>query len=455
MKTVNPSTEKVIGEYAPDSPQDIEAKINSAAGAFQNWRKFSTEARCDKLRAVAAALRKHRSDLARIMATEMGKPLTGGETEINKCAVACDHFVQNADALLMPTALAASGGKGYARYDPLGPILAIMPWNYPFWQVFRCGVAALAAGNVIILKHAPNVPACAKAIDDMFREAGFPAGVFTSLRIDDNAVVQKLCSHPAIAAVSLTGSEKAGSAVASTAGGALKKTVLELGGSDAFIVLKDCDVEFAAMSAAEARCSNTGQSCIAPKRFIVEESVLAKFQDALVVAMKRRKTGDPMDHATEVGPLARKDLMDTLQRQVDDSVKAGAKLLVGGQRATPVGFFYAPTVLTDVRPGMPVFDEETFGPVAPVISAANAAEAVRLANQSRFGLGASIWTRNLAAAEELAVDLDCGNVFINSVVRSDPRLPFGGIKNSGWGRELSEAGIKEFMNVKTVWVGKP
>jgi succinate-semialdehyde dehydrogenase/glutarate-semialdehyde dehydrogenase len=444
-----------LGDFVPDSPAEIEAKLNSVAAAYDSWRRVSFERRADRFQLVARQLRARRADLARMMAQEMGKPLTPAEAEISKCAVTCEHFGQHAKELLQQTPLATSGGRGYARYDPIGPILAIMPWNLPFWQVFRCAVPALMAGNVVALKHAVNVPGCAKAIEEIFREAGFPAGTFVSLRVADDAVVQKLCSHPAIRGVSLTGSEKAGSAVAATAGGALKKTVLELGGSDSFIVLKDSDIEFTATSAAEARCANSGQSCIAAKRFIVEEDIADRFQETFVDAMNKLKMGDPMDHATDMGPLARKDLLDNLQRQVDESVRAGATLVTGGKRADGQGYFYPPTILIDVRPGMPVFDEETFGPVAAVISAEDAGEAVQLANKSRFGLGASIWTKDLDRAEKLAADIEAGNVFINSVVRSDPRLPFGGIKNSGWGRELSEAGIKEFTNVKTVWVSKP
>jgi succinate-semialdehyde dehydrogenase/glutarate-semialdehyde dehydrogenase len=334
-------------------------------------------------------------------------------------------------------------------------MLAIVPWNYPFWQVFRVAAAALAAGNTMILKHAPIVPGSAAALEDVFQEAGFPEGVFVSVRIDDNAAAQQLCAHPLIRAVTVTGSERTGAAVGATAGGAIKKMSLELGGSDPFIVLRDADVEFAAASAAEARCVNSGQSCIAAKRFIVEEPVRARFEDAFVAAMNKRKFGDPMDPATQYGPLARKGLIETLQKQVDDSVQAGARLLCGGQRRSGVGYFYEPTVLADVRPGMPAFDEETFGPAAAVIGAADVAEAVQLANQSRFGLGASIWTRDLTNAEKIAADIDAGNVFINAVVRSDPRLPFGGVKNSGFGRELAEQGVKEFVNIKTVWVSKP
>jgi succinate-semialdehyde dehydrogenase/glutarate-semialdehyde dehydrogenase len=455
MKIINPSTEQVIGDFPPDSPSKVEDKVRLAAAAYDPWRRLGVEERCTKLRAVAGALRRRRSEFARVMAQEVGKPITAGESEINKCAVACEHFAQNAAKLLEPTQLASGGGRGYCRFDPLGPMLAIVPWNYPFWQVFRVAAAALAAGNTMILKHAPIVPGSAAALEDVFQEAGFPEGVFVSVRIDDNAAAQQLCAHPLIRAVTVTGSERTGAAVGATAGGAIKKMSLELGGSDPFIVLRDADVEFAAASAAEARCVNSGQSCIAAKRFIVEEPVRARFEDAFVAAMNKRKFGDPMDPATQYGPLARKGLIETLQKQVDDSVQAGARLLCGGQRRSGVGYFYEPTVLADVRPGMPAFDEETFGPAAAVIGAADVAEAVQLANQSRFGLGASIWTRDLTNAEKIAADIDAGNVFINAVVRSDPRLPFGGVKNSGFGRELAEQGVKEFVNIKTVWVSKP
>jgi succinate-semialdehyde dehydrogenase/glutarate-semialdehyde dehydrogenase len=455
MKIINPSTEQVIGDFPPDSQSKVEDKVRLAAAAYDPWRRLGVEERCTKLRAVAGALRRRRSEFARVMAQEVGKPITAGESEINKCAVACEHFAQNAAKLLEPTQLASGGGRGYCRFDPLGPMLAIVPWNYPFWQVFRVAAAALAAGNTMILKHAPIVPGSAAALEDVFQEAGFPEGVFVSVRIDDNAAAQQLCAHPLIRAVTVTGSERTGAAVGATAGGAIKKMSLELGGSDPFIVLRDADVEFAAASAAEARCVNSGQSCIAAKRFIVEEPVRARFEDAFVAAMNKRKFGDPMDPATQYGPLARKGLIETLQKQVDDSVQAGARLLCGGQRRSGVGYFYEPTVLADVRPGMPAFDEETFGPAAAVIGAADVAEAVQLANQSRFGLGASIWTRDLTNAEKIAADIDAGNVFINAVVRSDPRLPFGGVKNSGFGRELAEQGVKEFVNIKTVWVSKP
>jgi succinate-semialdehyde dehydrogenase/glutarate-semialdehyde dehydrogenase len=455
MKIINPATEKVVGDYPPDTPEVIDGKLRAAADAFEGWRARSMEDRCTRLRRLAALLRQKHSDLALIAAREMGKPLSAGETEVNKCAVTCEHFAQHAAGLLEPQNLATSGGRGYARFDALGPVLGIMPWNFPYWQVIRFAAAAITAGNTIILKHAPSVPECATALENAFRDSGYPEGTFVSVRIDDNATAQKLCSDPRIAAVSFTGSGRAGALVAASAGASIKKSVLELGGSDAFIVLKDADIEFTAASAAEARCMNTGQSCIAAKRFLIDASIFEKFRDAMAAAMKKRKIGDPMDRNIDLGPLARLDLLENLQRQVDQSLAAGAKLIFGGKRSSPIGFFYPPTMLTDCGPGMPVFDEETFGPVAALRSVADSEEMIHLANQNQFGLGASIWTHDLQNGEKMAARLDVGSVYINSIVRSDPRMPFGGIKKSGWGRELAEQGLKEFTNTKTVWVGKP
>jgi acyl-CoA reductase-like NAD-dependent aldehyde dehydrogenase len=454
ITAINPSTEQPAGEYPEDSPGEIDSKLRAAEAGFIDWKHKSLVERIEPLRVLAGVLRDRRSEYAELMALEMGKPISVGEKEISKCSVVCEHFVQNSASALAPVELASGGGRGYVRYDPLGPVLAIMPWNLPFWQVIRMAIPAMVAGNVVLLKHAPNIPGCAAALQAAFDEAGYPRGVFTSLRIAENSIVQKVCADKAIRSIALTGSEKAGVHVAALGGALLKKTTMELGGSDPFIVLKDCDVPFTADAAVEARCDNSGQSCIAPKRFIVENAVLRPFLEGLIYAMKKRKLGDPTDPSNDMGPLARKDLMDNLQRQVDATIKAGAKLVVGGARVGSVGYFYPPTILANVTPGMVAFDEETFGPIVALTGVADADEAIRLANQTRFGLGASIWTRNLPVAEKLAAEIDAGSVFVNTAVRSDPRLPFGGVKNSGWGRELADWGLKEFTNAKTVWVTK-
>jgi succinate-semialdehyde dehydrogenase/glutarate-semialdehyde dehydrogenase len=337
------------------------------------------------------------------------------------------------------------------RFEPLGPVLAVMPWNFPFWQVFRFAAPALAAGNVGLLKHASNVPGCALAIEEVFREAGFPDGAFATLLVRA-AAVERVVTHPHVRAVTLTGSEAAGREIAAHAGRSLKKTVLELGGSDPFLVLADADPEWAASEAAKARCINSGQSCIAAKRFLVEEAIAEPFERALVAAMEGMRVGDPMDRATQVGPLAREDLLADLHSQVERSLDRGARLLTGGRRLERPGYYYAPTVLADVVPGMAAFDEETFGPVAAVTRCRDVDEAVALANRSSYGLAASVWTGDPARGRDLAPRLESGSVFVNEIVKSDPRLPFGGVKASGYGRELAEFGIREFVNVKTVWV---
>jgi len=349
--------------------------------------------------------------------------------------------------------VASDAARSFVRYDPLGPILAVMPWNFPMWQVIRAAAPALMAGNVLVLKHASNVPGCADELERVFADAGFPSGVFQQVRIP-GAAAEALVDHPAIAAVTLTGSDAAGRALGARAGRALKKTVLELGGSDPFLVLADADPMQAATQAAAARIINNGQSCIAAKRFIVERPLAERFEWLLGQRMARLKLGDPLDRATELGPLARPDLVDALERQVQESIKAGARLVTGGARPQRVGSFYAPTVLADVHPGMPAFDEETFGPLAAVIVAKDAPDAVRLANQSGFGLGASVWTSDEARGEALAREIEAGSVFVNGIVKSDPRLPFGGVKRSGYGRELGLWGMREFVNIKTVWIGR-
>jgi succinate-semialdehyde dehydrogenase/glutarate-semialdehyde dehydrogenase len=452
MKSINPATEAVLGEYPEHSWEQIERICISAQQAFTSWRKTKIDQRARLLRELGGVLRARKNELPSLMTAEMGKPISAAESEIEKCVLGCEYFAQHAEKFLQARAIPSDATRSYVRFDPLGVVLAIMPWNFPVWQALRAAIPALAAGNTFLLKHAPNVPGCALAIEKALLDAGFPPGVFTAILTPDNAVAQRIASHPAIAAVTLTGSERAGSAVAAEAGKALKKTVMELGGSDPFIILADADVHSVAKSAAEARCQNNGESCIAAKRFIVEQAIAEEFETHFVAAMGALKLGDPMDRSVQVGPLARLDLLENLQRQVKQTIEQGAILRCGGLRRPGKGFFFEPTVLTQVRPGMTAFEEETFGPVAAVIRAENIEKAVELANQTRYGLGASIWTSDPERAEEICGQLDAGGVFINGIVKSDARLPFGGTKKSGWGRELSEFGIREFVNIKTVWV---
>jgi succinate-semialdehyde dehydrogenase/glutarate-semialdehyde dehydrogenase len=399
----------------------------------------------------AEVLRSREEDYARLMTEEMGKPITQSRSEIQKCAWVCDYYADNAERFLCEQQVKTDARESFVRFEPLGPVLAVMPWNFPFWQVFRFAAPTLMAGNVGLLKHAGNVPGSAEAIEQIFREAGFPSGVFAALLVNSEKV-DGLIASPQVRAVSLTGSETAGAAVAAAAGKLIKKCVLELGGSDPFIVLADADVIKVAKQAVQARCINSGQSCIAAKRFIVEAAVIDQFEQAFVAELERLQVGDPMQHATDIGPLARFDLLESLHGQVTRSVGAGARLLVGGRRVERRGYFYHPTALTGVTPGMAVFDEETFGPVAAIVRADNPEHAVQLANRSSFGLAASIWTQDVDLAKRLAVDIEAGGVFINEIAKSDPRLPFGGIKKSGFGRELSDFGIREFVNIKTIRV---
>jgi succinate-semialdehyde dehydrogenase / glutarate-semialdehyde dehydrogenase len=452
MKSLNPATEEVIAEYPEHTPAQIEQILTSADAAFSKWRTASFQNRAPLMKQAASLLRRKRDELAKLMTAEVGKTITASESEIEKCAATCDFFAEKSETFLSPQAIPSDASKSYVRFDPLGPVLAIMPWNFPLWQVIRFAAPALMAGNVAVLKHAPNVPGCSLALEKIFSEAGFPTGVFSSLLISDNQAAQRLVDHPVIRAVTLTGSERAGASVAAAAGGRLKKTVMELGGSDPFIILADADIQQAAAKAAEARCINNGQSCIAAKRFIVESSIADRFEEAMIAAMSAMKIGDPMDYSTQIGPLARLDLLDALHKQVQRSVDQGAKLRLGGKRRSGKGFFYEPTVLTSIQPGMAAFDEETFGPVAAIIRANDPQHAIQLANKSRYGLGASIWTNDFNRAQTLAIQIEAGSVFINGIVKSDPHLPFGGIKNSGWGRELSQFGIHEFVNIKTIWI---
>jgi len=451
MKSVNPTTGAVLEELLEHAPAEVHRRVARATQAFGAWRRTSFADRASLLGAVAALLRERRDALARLMTLEMGKPIAQSEAEVEKCALACDYFAAHAEHDLAIENVASDASRSFVRYDPLGPILAVMPWNFPLWQVVRAAAPALMAGNVLLLKHASNVPGCAAALERVWTDAGSPEGVFQNLRLSA-AAAEELVDHPGVQAVTLTGSEAAGMALGARAGRALKKTVLELGGSDAFLVLSDADPMEAATQAAAARIVNNGQSCIAAKRFIVEQPLAERFEWLLGQRMARLRVGDPLERATELGPLARADLVDALDLQVRDSIRAGARLVTGGSRPSRPGSYYAPTVLADVRPGMRAFDEETFGPLAAIVVAHDTDHAIALANQSRYGLGASVWTSDPARGEALAHELEAGSVFINGIVKSDPRLPFGGVKRSGYGRELGLWGIREFVNVKTVWI---
>jgi acyl-CoA reductase-like NAD-dependent aldehyde dehydrogenase len=452
IESVNPATEELLATFEPLGQEEIERALDGAAAAFGRWRRTPFEERSDLLRRAASRLREEKERLAGLATAEMGKPIVEAEAEIEKCAWNCDYYAENAEAFLANRPVETSARESYVAFEPLGTILAIMPWNFPFWQVFRFAAPALMAGNVAILKHASNVPQCALAIEEVFRDAGLPPGVFQTVLVPGSAM-QPLIEDVRVRAVTLTGSEETGVKVAEASGRALKKTVLELGGSDPFVVLDDADLPAAAEMAVRARNQNTGQSCIAAKRFIVVEPVAEEFERLLVDGTAALRVGDPQERDTQVGPLARPDLRDALEDQVKRSLAAGARLATGGRRLERRGYFYAPTVLTQVTPEMPVAREETFGPVAAVIRARDSGEAVAIANDSPFGLGASLWTRDVSRGKELAREIETGSVFINGMVVSDPRLPFGGVKRSGYGRELSDFGIREFVNIQTVWVG--
>ena len=451
IQTINPATGETLEAYEETSPRELDQILARAHAMFLEWRTVPFAERARRMRKAAEILRTRQTQYARTMTLEMGKPIVQAEAEVEKCGSVCDYYAEHAEAFLAAQPRETEASRSYVRFDPLGAVLAVMPWNFPFWQVFRFAAPALMAGNVGILKHASNVPGCALAIEQVFRDAGFPPGVFSSVLIPA-PMVAGLIADPRVVAVTLTGSERAGSTVAEHAGRHLKKTVLELGGSDPFIVLADGDVQAAARTAADARLINSGQSCIAAKRFIVVESLADQFIERFRGELQGRRMGDPLARETQVGPQARADLRDSLHRQVAESVKRGAKRLLGGEIPAGKGAFYPPTLLAAVDKGMPAFDEETFGPVAAVIRAKDEADAVRLANDSPYGLGASVWTGDRACAERVAAQIEAGSVFVNSLVKSDPRLPFGGIKRSGYGRELSEYGIREFVNIKSVWI---
>ncbi len=450
FSSVNPTTGEVLWTFPETSDAGLEEALGAADKAQRAWRHAPFAERTAALGRVAVGLRAGAARFARTMALEMGKPLAQGEAEVEKCAATCDHFAAHAERLLAPEPVATEARRAYVRFDPLGVVFAIMPWNFPFWQVFRFAAPTLMAGNAVLLKHAPNVSRCAIDLEQIFADAGVP-GLFRSIRVDVDRTAA-IVADVRVQAVTLTGSTRAGSAVAGHAGRAIKKAVLELGGNDAFIVLADADVDRAARVAAEARLLNSGQSCIAAKRFIASAAVADRFLAAFVAELGARKLGDPLVAGTQLGPQARTDLRANLHRQVELSVARGARIALGGALPEGPGAFYPATALDAVAEGMPAFDEETFGPVAAVIRARDDDDAIALANRSPYGLGASLWTADRERAERLAVDLEVGSVFVNAMVRSDPRLPFGGVKRSGHGRELSAHGIRELTNVKTVWV---
>ncbi|KPK73993.1 MAG: succinate-semialdehyde dehydrogenase [Acidithiobacillales bacterium SM23_46] len=451
LESLNPATGERIKTVDLWNAAQLDGVLREVAAASPAWQRTPFAKRARLFLAAAARLRTDAERFARLITAEMGKPIREARAEIEKCALGCEFFAENAERMLADEVIATDAAKSYVRYQPLGTLLAVMPWNYPFWQLFRAAAPAMMVGNTVVMKHASNVPQCALAIEEIFIQSGFPAGVFRTLLISA-AQAEQLISDPRVHAVTLTGSEAAGRRVAAAAGTAIKKTVLELGGSDPFIILGDGNLDTAIAGAVSGRFQNTGQSCIAAKRIIVTPQVADEFVSGLRERIAALKVGDPLRDDTNIGPLARADLRDQLHHQVTASISAGAKLLLGGSALAGPGFFYAPTLIDAVVPGMAAFEEELFGPVAVIIRARDEADAMRLANQSRYGLGASIWTGNPTRGEALASELECGQVFVNGIVRSDPRLPFGGIKASGYGRELSVLGIREFVNAKTVWI---
>ncbi|MEJ2555325.1 MAG: NAD-dependent succinate-semialdehyde dehydrogenase [Anaerolineae bacterium] len=452
IASVNPSTGETIKEYQEMTPEQVSSILENVHAAFLDWRKTDFATRASLMSRAARILRDHTEEYAELMAQEMGKPIKDGRAEVEKCAWVCDYYADQAETFLQREIVETDASKSFITFQPLGVVLAIMPWNFPLWQVFRFAAPALMAGNGGVLKHASNVPGCALAIEDIFRRAGFPENVFSSLLVGSSQV-NAIIENPLVAAVTLTGSTSAGRAVGKKAGETLKKSVLELGGSDPYVVLEDADLEGTVATCVSSRLINSGQSCIAAKRFVVVEAQREQFEKRFVERMRAVKMSDPMDEATEIGPQARHDLRDTLHSQVQKSIEQGARCLLGGEVPKGPGAFYPPTVLTDVRKGMPAYDEELFGPVAAIIPVKDEEEAIRVANDSSFGLGAAIFTQDIAKGERIAAyELQAGNCFVNAFVKSDPRLPFGGVKESGYGRELSHYGIKEFVNIKTVFV---
>lgn len=451
LHSINPATEERIASYDTMTNAQVDAALAKARQAFLGWRERSLDDRAALIRAAAQQLRANRDRLAALTTSEMGKPIADAEAEVEKSATGCDFYAEEGRRFLADQPMESPAQESYVSFAPLGVVLAIMPWNFPYWQVFRCAIPALMAGNTVILKHASNVTGCALAIEEIFSAAGFPEGAFQTLVLESRDI-ERVIEDERIVAVALTGSDAAGSKVAAKAGSLLKKTVLELGGSDPFVVLDDADLDGAVTFATRSRFQNTGQSCIAAKRFIVVDSIADAFEQRFREAAEALPVGDPLDRGTKIGPLARADLREALETQCAASIAEGARLLTGGKRLDRQGFYYAPTLLAGVTPEMTVFREETFGPLAAIIRAADEDEAMTLANDSVYGLGGNVWTRDLEKAKRLARHVESGTVSINGMVASHPRLPFGGVKRSGYGRELSSFGIREFTNIQTVWI---
>lgn len=453
ITTTNPATGQPLASYEPMTADELEQAVQQGFSAAKSWGDSRLELRLESLTRLAALLRAESPRLAALITAEMGKPIAEAEGEVEKSAITAEYYAAHAPVILADEPVDVGDAKAWIAYEPIGLVLAVMPWNFPVWQVLRFAVPTLAAGNGVLLKHSPNVTGSALALQQLFLDTGFPQGLITTLVIDEvevPATIEALIEDQRIAAVTLTGSNRAGAAVGAAAGRASKRSVLELGGSDAFVVLADADVEAAATAAVKARFTNSGQSCVCAKRFIVEQAVADEFLNLFLSGVKALKPGDPADRSTTLGPLARDDLRVALQRQVGESVAAGAKVLTGGRPIDGPGYFFEPTILTDTGPGMPAFDEETFGPLAAVAIAADAEEAIALANSTQYGLGLSVWSANHGV--ETARRITSGAAFVNAIVASDPRVPFGGTKKSGYGRELSTAGIREFTNTRTYWV---
>ncbi|OKL38452.1 NAD-dependent succinate-semialdehyde dehydrogenase [Pontibacter flavimaris] len=451
IQTVNPATGEVVKSFTPHTSAEVKQKIEAAEKAFRSWRDVSFEERARHMNRQAEILESEAEKYGRIISLEMGKPLKDGIAEVKKCALACRYYADNAADFLADEEIETKAERSLIAFEPLGVVLAVMPWNFPFWQAYRFLAPALMAGNVGLLKHASNVPQCGLAIEEIVRKAGFPEDVFQTLLIGSkevNAVIE----HPHVKAVTLTGSEGAGSHVAQKAGQEIKKTVLELGGSDAFIVLEDADLEQASETAVKSRMVNTGQSCIAAKRFIVVESIADAFLQKFKTKMEKLKTGDPLQDEIDFGPLARVDLAEDLEKQVQESVKQGAEVVLDGGREGKDSAYFKPMILKNVKPGMPAYEEEMFGPVAAVMVVKDEEEAIKVANDSRFGLGGAVWTQDRECGLRVARKVETGAMFVNAMVASSPEMPFGGIKKSGYGRELSYLGIREFVNQKSIWV---